>query len=172
METQYPYPHLAPELRRLWGDALTLWADAAERAGALAAMLAAWDSTNDAALRQRVRRVDDAVRAGLAALDLPRDPAADVRLVSRGRTWIGRVEPDGTILIEVERVRYCLGLGMVDRIFHAWVHESIHARRLASSGRSAESAAWAGYEEGMAEGLARIVTDTKAHLAVHDRSYE
>jgi hypothetical protein len=172
MATEHPYPHLSPELRRLSGDSLAFWGDAAERGRALAAVLAAWDGANGTALRSAIDRIDRAVLAGLEALALPRDPASAIRLVGEGRTWLARVTLDGSILIEAERLRYYLRLGMADRVAHAWVHESIHARRASSFGRSAESAAWTGYEEGLAEGLARTVTEWKAGISVPDRSYE
>ncbi len=121
-----PYPHLSPELRRLTGDALLLWGDANARAWALLDIVAAWDRGDGGSLERAVPRLDGAVAAGLAALNLPRDPGAAVRLDRYGRGWIGRVTVDGTIHLDVDQVRhYVAEERHPDRIVHALVHESL-----------------------------------------------
>lgn len=165
--------HLAPELRRLAGDALLLWADASERGQALNALVDAWSRADAAGLRATAARIDAAVAAGLEALRLPRDPGVRVDVGSYNRRWIGHVGADGTMAIDVDRVRRHLAAGGgPERIFHTWVHEALHARQPAAPTRSVEYASWPGYEEGMVEGLARVATGSKAAMAVEAPSYE
>jgi hypothetical protein len=173
MVAEYPYPHLALPLRRLAGDALALWGNARERRRALEAIIAAWDAADVPARDAAVLRVDIAILAGLEALGLPRDPGSRVAVGSFGRSWIGRAAVDGTILLDVDWLRYgVIAISEPDRIFHTWVHESLHARRPSSAGRGPESAAWMGYEEGAVEGLARLVTGVQAGMDVKDPGYE
>jgi hypothetical protein len=171
----YPYAHLAPELRRLTGDALLLWADTAERTRELAAVVAAWDHGSAATLDEAVRRVDDAVVSGLAALGLPRGPGWSVQVDRFGRGWIGHVADDGTIRFDVDWLRHYLAVGRSDRPFCSWVHESLHARGPAvpvPPTRHVEYPAWPGYEEGLADGLARVATATKAGLPEEASAYD
>jgi hypothetical protein len=169
----HSYPHLSPELRRLTGDALSLWGDAGERRQALLDVLDAWRHNDSVALVNTVRRVDRAVVEGLAAIGLPRATGVGIEAGAFGRRWIGRVTPEGMIQIDVERMAGHLAEGgHPDRGFHTWVHESIHARQPAASGRDAEYARWPGYEEGIAESLARFVTGTKAGMTAERPSYE
>ena len=173
MATQHPYPHLAPELRRLGDDALLLWGDARERRHALMDMLAAWDAADVAALSAAVDRVDGAVAAALQALGLGREPGARVQVGGFGRRWMGRVAADGTIMIDLDRVRQHLTTGRhQDRVFRTWAHESLHARQPASATRFAEYASWPGYEEGLVEGLARLVAVAKAGMADEESPYD
>jgi hypothetical protein len=159
-----PYPHLAPELSTLQGDALHLWGDAVVRRQALDAIVAAWEA-NSPDLAAAVARVDDAVVQGLAALGLPRGPIRGVRVESAGRGWIGLKHPDCTLLMDGLRVqRLVQSLQDCDRVFHTWVHESLHGRRLYVDSLAVEQRRHRGYEEGMVEGLARIVTGEKAGM--------
>jgi hypothetical protein len=59
-----------------------------------------------------------------------------------------------------------------DRVVHTLMHESLHARAPAAPTRAAEAAQWKGYQEGMVEGLARLVTGAGAGLRVLDPSYD
>ncbi|MGH2350067.1 MAG: hypothetical protein ACRDI2_21640 [Chloroflexota bacterium] len=164
---------MAPELRRLTGDALLIWGDARERREALAAIVAASDAADPVLQQATVRRIDSAVVEGLQALQLRRELGSEVQVGSFNRGWIGRVTPDGRILFDIDEMRHYVTVArQPDRIFHTWVHESHHARCPASLNRRSEYVNWPGYEEGMAEGLARVVTGTKAGMAVADLSYE
>ena len=119
-----PYPHLARELRSLAGDALLLWGDADARRQALLDVLAAWERGDHAWLDRAVRRLDGAVVAALQTVRLPRHPQSAVEVGAFNRNWIGRVAPDGRILIDLERVRQLVAAGgHPDRVFHALVHE-------------------------------------------------
>jgi hypothetical protein len=166
-----PYPHLAPELRTLAGDALHLWGDAAERHRALAAILDAWE-TGRPDLDALVARVDAAVVAGLAALGLPRGPVRAVRVVNAATRWLGQKVPDCTLLLAGDSLHQLLRSDAApDAIFRTWVHESIHARQPYVPGARVEQRSARGYEEGMVEGLARFVTQQKAGMHPAGSSY-
>jgi hypothetical protein len=165
--------HLAPALRRLTGASLDLWGDANERHRAVAALVAAWDRGEPAGLAQAVDRIDGAVLAGLAAIGLGRQPASRIEVDSYGLRFRGRVTPGGSLQIDIERVRQQLAAGgSADRVFHTWVHESVHARAPSTAGRAQEYRHWPGYEEGLAEGLARLLTNECARMTVEDAAYD
>jgi hypothetical protein len=150
-----------------------LWGDAEARTQVLLDLLAAWDRDDSAALGRALLRLDSAVTAGLAALGLGRDPGAAVRLDRYARGWIGRVAIDGTIHLDVDQVRhYVVEERQPDRVVHTLVHESLHARAPATPARGAEAAQWKGYQEGMVEGLTRIVTGDRAGMRVLDPAYD
>jgi len=118
-----------------------------------------------------VARVDRAVVAGLRALGLPRGPIRRL-LVEGGPGPYGRKDPDCTLLLFGDRIRELLREPRgPDTTFRTWVHESLHGRhpRLASYRR--EYAQWPGYEEGLAEGLARLVVRDRAGLDPIEASY-
>lgn len=171
--TTTPFPHLSPELLRLEGDALLFWGDARARMQALLDLLAVWDLGVSAALERALLRIDGAVTAGLTALNLSRDTRAVVRVDRYGRGWIGRVTVDGNIHLAIDQVRhYVVEERQPDRIAHTLIHESLHARAPAAATRGAEAARWKGYQEGMVEGLARIVTGEQAGMRVLDPAYD
>jgi hypothetical protein len=58
-----------------------------------------------------------------------------------------------------------------DSTIRTWVHESIHGRRSYADDHLAEYRTWSGYEEGLAEGLARIVTRGRAGLDPFQPTY-
>jgi hypothetical protein len=160
----HPYPHLPPELRRLTGDALALWADAGERRRALEAIVAAWEagSPNLAAV---VARVDAAVVEGLRALGLPRGPVREVRVDLFGRGWLGRKTPECDLFVDAARMRaFVRNLDEPDTVFRSWVHESLHGRQPYDLRADSADAQWRGYEEGLVEGLADLVTRVKAGM--------
>jgi hypothetical protein len=167
------HPQLSPELQRLTDDALLLWSDAAARQQVLLDLLAAWHRGDSPGVASAVGRIDRAVIAGLAALGLPRAPGVRVEAGAFGRRWVGRVTPDNTLQIDLERIAQHLAQrGHPDRAFHTWIHESLHARRLPSLNRHREYARWPGYEEGMVEGLTRHVTGSSAGIPVEHRSFD
>jgi hypothetical protein len=164
---------ISPELLSLVSDALPIWTSADIRERSLSDVLLAWDRGDYAGAHHALARLDRAVVAGLEALGLGRDPGAALRLDHYGRGWIGRVAIDGAILLDVEEVRHFVAVEHVpDRIFHTLVHESLHARAPATAMRGAEAAQWKGYQEGMVEGLARIVTGERAGIRVPDPAYD
>jgi hypothetical protein len=157
-------------LHRLASDARLLWSNRDARRQALLDLLAGWDRGGGVALQQVSGRIDRAVAAGLAAFRLPRDSGATYEIGHFGRGWIGHVTDDLKVQFDVEQVRYYVRTEQQpDRIFHTWVHESLHARAVPSAPRSVSSM-WRGYEEGMVEGLARTIA-TAAGLLVTDPSY-
>jgi hypothetical protein len=136
-------------------------------------MVTAWQRGDAVGLDRALRRVDQAVTAALDLLKLPRGPGAIVQIGHYGRGWIGRVALDGGIRLDAEQVRhFVFEERQPDRIFHTWVHESLHARAPAAATRGAEAERWKGYEEGLVEGLARLVTASAAGVKLTGTSYE
>lgn len=166
------YSHLAPELRGLPADARAIWGDPDARRGALEAILDAGER-RDPGLDALIRRVDDAVVQGLAALGFPRGEFRAVELDIFGRNWAGRKRPDCTLLLDagaLGQLRQVMGIA--DAIFKTWVHESLHARAPYSDRAPAEYGTWRGYEEGLAEGLARLIVNGKAGMMAPEVSYD
>jgi hypothetical protein len=82
------------------------------------------------------------------------------------------VAADGTVLIDLDHMRRLLAAGGApERIWHSWIHESLHARRPATTYRAEEVERWMGYEEGLVEGLPRVV-EQRAGIAVGDLPFE
>lgn len=170
--SQARYPHLAPSLRRLEGDALPLWGDSDVRRLALADLLTCWERSDEAALAEAIRRIDEAVTAGLRLLELPRGPILGCRLDAVGRGWQGRKLPMCELVLDALAVQQSIRrLGIPDDVFRIWVHESIHARRPFTSAYATERVLAAGYEEGLAEGLARAPTRAGAGMSIVMQSY-
>jgi hypothetical protein len=166
------YPHLAPELRTLTGDALSLWGNATERHRALTAILDAWE-TGSLNLEALVARVDAAVVAGLLALGLPRGAVAATRVTDAAGRWFGRKSRDCTLLLAGDGLRYTLrALGQPDAAWRTWVHESLHARQAYSPTAGDEYRLAPGYEEGLAESLVRLVVQDKASIALVEGRFE
>jgi hypothetical protein len=167
-----PYPHLAPELRTLTGDALDLWGVAPRRREALLAILTAWEAGSPE-LGARVARVDAAIEAGLRAVGLPRGPVRAVQVVEARGPWLGRKDPDCTLLIAGDAMRQViLRQAQPDATFRTWVHESLHARLPYAAGAGTEYRAAPGYEEGVAEGLARLVVHAGAGVPAVAGSFD
>jgi hypothetical protein len=116
-------------------------------------------------------RVDDAAVAGLAALGFPRGPVRAVRVESVGRGWLGRKVPDCDILFDELVLDRLAGQEQADRLFKTWLHESLHARALPVLGVAAERRDFRGYEEGLSEGIARLVTHEKAAIPHFEAAY-
>jgi hypothetical protein len=166
----FRYPRLAPELRRLRGDALRLWGDAQERRAALEHILHAWE-TGSPELPAAMERVDAAVVAGLAAVGLPRGPVQAV-LIEESGGWAGQKLP--SCVLRFGGHAFGLILRVDDRpdaIFKTWVHESLHGRQPYSPGARAEYSLRRGYEEGLVEGLARLLTRDGAGMDIPETSY-
>ncbi|MBA2447675.1 MAG: hypothetical protein H0V51_06585 [Chloroflexi bacterium] len=163
---------LSAELLTLEGDALRLWRDADERRQALEVLVGAWERGNSDALRSAVQRWDDAVVAGLQVLGLPRGPIADIVVESFGRTWLGRKAPNCLLLIDGDVLRSAVrSRQSPDEVFRTWVHESLHGRApfvLSDVRRHYETR---GYEEGLVEGLARVITRDRAGMDIVEGPY-
>jgi hypothetical protein len=167
-----PYPHLAPELQALRGESLRLWGDATQRLSALEAIVVAWE-TSAADLELAVARVDRAVVDGLQALSLPRGPIREVRIESRGRGWLGHKDADCSLVLDAERMSAVIrDLQRPDTVFRTWVHESLHARQPFAPSVGQEQRRFRGFEEGMVEGLARLVTLENARMTPLASSYD
>jgi hypothetical protein len=164
---------LASELQTLRGDARLLWGDAEERRWVLETIVAAWERGDEATLRTAVKRWDDAVVAGLEALGLPRGPIIGPVVQSVGRFWLGRKEASCRLLIDGDVLRSAVrNHGQAeDEVFRVWVHESLHARRLFDLSDTESERRIRGYEEGMVEGLARLVTRQRAGMDILEGSY-
>jgi hypothetical protein len=120
-----------------------------------------------------VGRVDAAVSAGLQAAALPRGPVRAVRIEETARAWLGRKERDCTLLLAGDGLRWMVeSQGQADRSFQTWVHESLHARQLHSVRAASEYRAHTGYEEGMVEGLARLVLSQMARMPLLGGEFE
>ncbi len=165
-----PYPQLAPELRALSGDALLLWGDAGERRRALEAILQAWESGSPD-LRAAVERVDQAVAGGLAAVRLPRGPVRDIE-IPQDVGWAGQKTPSSILRLSGRFLDQALRLDRrPEAIFKTWVHESLHARQSYAPDVATEYSLRRGYEEGMVEGLARVLTRDRAGIDPPGTSY-
>jgi hypothetical protein len=138
---------------------------------ALNAILAGWEQgTPD--LADRVRRVDDAIVVGLRALGFPRGPVRAVEILSVARPWAGRKQPDCRLLLNGEVMRHTVRMQhQPDDFFRTWVHESLHARGPWAPGAAEQYLHYAGYEEGMVEGLARLLTRNRAAMRPLERAY-
>jgi hypothetical protein len=165
------YVHVETALSTLDGDARRLWSDAASRRVALERILVSWEQAHPDLDRQ-VAVVDDAVAAGLNAAGLPRGPIRGVRIEAAFRFTAGRKDPDcwvvfnGHVMRDIVRVR-----NAADDFWRTWVHESIHGRRPSAAGAAGEARLALGIEEGLVEGLARLVVRDMAGMLISERSY-
>lgn len=171
---EFPYPHLAPEVRRLSGDPLRLWGDARTRRLALEDILAAWRHEQPERLRIAIERVETAVREGLGQLGLPRGPVREVEVRRRPGGRHAAKLPSSVLVLSGNYLQAMLELRhSPDSVLRTWLHESLHARQPFTGDRyAAEAEHWLGYEEGLVEGLARLVVQDKAGVTTLDLAYE
>lgn len=102
--------------------------------------------------------VDRAVVAVLQRAGLPRGRQVRGPYVEPiGRGWAGRKAPDCRLLIDTDAFRDLDRVERADSLLKTWIHESIHGRQPYSPGFSEEWRLHRGFEEGLAEGLARII---------------
>jgi hypothetical protein len=140
-------------------SAFRLWTDVEERRSALEAILAAWEE-GAADLPARVARVDRAVVAALEVLGLPRGPVRAVLVEASSRGWAGRKLPDCAIVLDALVLHSNLRLvNRPDSVIRTWLHESVHARQPYGPEAIRANRGFRGYEEGLAEGLARLVVN-------------
>lgn len=156
----------------LSGDSLLLGGDAGERQRALEAVLEAWQAGSPD-LPDSIARVDQAIVAGLSALGLPRGLLRELRIEVSLSGWFARKDPSCDLLLAGDRLQATVRQsGRPDTMFRTWVHESLHARQPYSPQARIEYRSWSGYEEGLAEGLARLVTIEKAGMTPLTLSYD
>lgn len=107
-------------------------------------------------------------------LGFPRGPVQQVVLADSGGIGpYGRKDPDCALIIYVDQMRALLADPRgPDTSFRTWVHESIHARQPYGENYSAEYARFSGLEEGLAEGVARLIVREKAGMNPVETSYQ
>ena len=154
---------LSPELRALPADVRWLWDDAATRTAAIVRIAelvgpGGVSAASHAALSSALDVVDQAVRAGLAALGVPPGHARRVRVEAGPVAWAGKTDDDGTIHLSAIALRaYVYQDRLPDAVLRTWVHELLHGRQPSAPTYRLEYTRMPGYEEGMVEGLARSI---------------
>jgi hypothetical protein len=136
-------------------------------------VVTAWERGDAVALRTAVNRVDAAVADGLRAVRLPRGTVVGVEVRPVGRLWLGRKEPTCYLHFDADLLRRAVrDQRAPDDVFKTWVHESIHGRQPFALGDAAQHRRTRGYEEGIVEGLARVVTRDRAGMSIADAAYD
>ncbi|MBT9260159.1 MAG: hypothetical protein KM310_10495 [Clostridiales bacterium] len=155
------------------------WADRAYRGRLLADLYRALQSGDKAATRAAIQSIDNAVVYALERAGLPRGPVADVIVASPAEEpslqgAAGVKQPECRIMINSFRVKRAIeGLIDLDDVLRTWIHESIHARQPFSAGWSGGYGPYPGYEEGMVDGLARILVRRLTGFRVaYDHPYD
>jgi hypothetical protein len=158
-----PYPHLPPALQALTGDALRFWGEPSVRARMLRAILTAADT---AARTRALRAVDDAVTSGMAALGFPRAPVRSLSLVlPHDAGDLGVKYFTCELQIGLPGLRRALGPGGApDEVVETWIHESAHGRQFPWSPSARAELQFRGFEEGLAEGIAGLVSHWAAFV--------
>jgi hypothetical protein len=160
-----------PILFGLPEDSRRIWLEAGERRDALESIVDAWES-GGGRLGSSVTRLDRAIVDGLFAFGLPRGPTREVRVEHVDRGWIGRKDPSCDLIIDVAALRTVIEhLNNPDDAFRTWVHESLHARQPFETAFDLEQRRFRGYEEGLVETLAQLLTRTRAGMSIAGVSY-
>lgn len=171
MNAPAAYEHLAPELQRLRGDALRVWGDGRARRRAFSAIVRSWES-GGRGLGAAIRSVDDPVVEGLQLLGLPRGSVAGFDVDDFGRGFTARLGYDRIFQLDAPTARALLGARRgADDLFRTWLHESIHGRHVDRIESATEPRLYRGYEEGLVEGLAQLITTDKAAMRPRVSSY-
>jgi hypothetical protein len=162
---------ISDDLNDLSEASRALWTDAAERTRAIQEILDADAAGDGARLNSAFARIDAAVTEALRLLDLPRGRIGQL-IPSASQSIAGRKIPECDLEIGMPTMRAISGSDRgSDTTFRTWVHESIHARHPYADGHLSEYRVWIGYEEGLAEGLARIVVRGRAGLDPFQPTY-
>lgn len=173
---------LAPELRALAPEHRDIWAHPEVRRQALQKIRDAYVAKDEASLAEAVKRVDDAITAGMAALGYPRGEVKGVGIEALQQNILGVKRASCQMRIGEELLleslnptagrpaRYAYS-GRPDTPIRTWVHESLHGRKEFDRHFDREYRKYNGYEEGMVEGLARIITKNKAGMDPATPSY-
>lgn len=155
---------LSDDLRGLSESSRRIWADPAERSRIIGEILDAEAAGDPDRLRARMAQIDAAIIEALALLGLPRGPIGQL-IPAWVHHFAGRKSAECDLQISLPVMRSIASLDRgPDSLLRTWVHESLHGRQPYSDHHLAEYRTWSGYEEGMAEGLARIVVRGHAGL--------
>jgi hypothetical protein len=145
------------DLSRLSPATVQLLQDARRRARLTSDLLQS-DPSTPASVQAR-DTIDAGVVEILAAAGLPRGPINGPVTDHQGRGWFGRKLPDCTLIIDTVSFLLSPEADRADSLLKTWIHESIHARNPYAPGFHREWHRACGYEEGLAEGLARLIAD-------------
>lgn len=159
-------------LARLRGEVGRFWHDPMVRRQAFETIIAAWRRGDEEALQTALGRVDDAILAAMRQLGLPRQGVTTLRFDAYPQLWAGHKHPACTLEINARRVDATLAAGASDDLVRTWVHESVHGRLPRQPGWQREAVATPGAEEGLAEGLARLICVAQPGLAVRTGTFD
>lgn len=101
--------------------------------------------------------IDAAVVEILAVAGLPRGPINGPIVDDFNRGWFGRKVEDCRLLVDIRPFADLSEAERPGTLVKTWIHESLHARLPYSAGFRQEWQEARGYEEGLAEGLTRLV---------------
>jgi hypothetical protein len=122
-----------------------------------------------------VKTLDEALMAGLKALQLGRMELRDVNIGHLEKDMAGVLRASGELQIDYAYLHYavykqkCPGA-----IWKTWIHEIVHARDVQKKvlpGEVAELLHYQGYEDGFAEMFSRFVTVEQARMPILADSY-
>lgn len=108
---------LQSRFRLLPDDIGRIWRESEERQRAMTALVEALDGSDAVRLNTAIRRIDNAIVAGLASRELPRGPIQGVEIERATTMWAGRKDPDCRLLLSAEAIRRNLRLGRPDAVF-------------------------------------------------------
>ncbi len=142
-------------------DAGDFWHDERTRHANLVAIGEALVADDPVRLRATLRDVDTAVIEAMRSAGFPRYGVSDV-FIDPAMRWGRRGEKRATCEIVLSQRYFFDTLAAnrdLDALVRTWVHESFHGRLPFSSSekRNIEYQRYAGYEEGLVDGLARYV---------------
>lgn len=152
-----------PIFQQLTEDARRLWAESALRADALQDIVDAAKHGTEEDVEAALERIDRAIAVALEALGYPRGNFRGVEIDRHGPR--GMSTPSGRLRIGTTWLEQDLRVHRnPDTAFRTWVQESIHLRKPWAPEWRTEYRHFPGYEEGLAEGLALLVTREKAGM--------
>lgn len=159
-----PHSRLTSELQALSEDARTLWEHAAARTDALQRVLAAIETGDAEKALQALARIDRAVVEALDLLGFSRGIRPTLLINPFGPPAF--TAASGELHVGTEWIRRNLNVHRnPDTTFRSWVQESVHLRQPFAETWLSEYRRYSGYEEGLAEGVALLVTCSKAGLS-------
>jgi hypothetical protein len=129
--------------------------DARFRARLTSILLQSEPSSSEA--EDALNAIDAAVVEILDPAGRPRGPINGPVIARVGRTWFGRKAPDCTLSIDIEAFSLLPDDARPDSLIRTWIHESLHARQPFSRGYQREWREALGYEEGLVEGITRLI---------------
>jgi hypothetical protein len=144
--------------------------DAQFRARLTSSLLQSDSASSDA--EDARNTIDAAVVEILDAAGLPRGPVIGPLVERFNRGWFGRKVEDCRLLIDVEMFSILPEDVRSDSVLRTWIHESLHARQPYSPGFRREWRETSGFEEGMVEGLTRLIAVERLGLLPGFVSYD